>query len=70
MEMYIYMNLIFFLKKAYKFLNIHRIWGNFYTYEIVVTHGIQINHKKCKNVRFEENSISTGGWINSVKATE
>ena len=27
---------------------------------------IQISHKKCKNVRFEEKSVSTGGWINSV----
>ena len=36
----------FFLRKVYKFLDIHRICEKFYTYVIVVTHGIQINHKK------------------------
>ena len=33
---------------------------------IAMTHEIQINYKKCKNVRFEEKSVSTGARLNSL----
>ena len=50
----------FFLRKVYEFLNFHRICEHFCTYVIVTTHGIQIDHKKCINVRFEKKSVPTG----------